>query len=494
MLYLETLTTMVFPMSLLDNQSNDMTALSDVDLKDVFLSQQEEFIKKRKQYKKDLEEFIRKKLKEYNELTVPEIERRAAESPTNPEDRFFRDLDMKEMVLGAAKTLVVVEVGFFMFTNRNLVFLEGSVDGLPYDRVLSTEEVYCALKRISLPGAVNVLGKLRCRYEEIERLQGLFSDNDKQGFIAALDSVSCDKSFLYFACSRLIQVNSSSHPVWDTDDDVVDLSERIYDYYIARIRNSSETDERKNRYYAFLERFKQVAIQFEKAQSEAAQNHNQELEKEIKETLCKAVGDMVAVSKDCIDSCLEDSFSFEERLLSGLVNSLDIQPFFEKYGVYVESVPSLSPNGDLRLYRFYCPKDLFNGAVDTNHDYIPGLKNNLKDVAVFEPLFNYILRLGGIRSDEEAGALLRVFTGYPVENANEKARWGTDYHILYYLVKHMFAAKGAYAKMMECIDITYPSEAERKKAEKAPSSYADRISGSDASSILETLSRLSKVF
>ena len=481
-------------MSRLDNQSIDKAALSDADKKDVFLSEQEEFIKKRKQYKKGLEEFIQKKLKEYNELTVPEIERRAAESPTNPEDRFFRDLDMKEMVLGAAKTLVVVEVGFFMFTNRNLVFLEGSVDGLPYDRVLSSEEVYCALKRISLPGAVNVLGKLRCRYEEIERLQGLFSDNDKQGFIAALDSVSCDKSFLFFACSKLIQVNSSFFPVWDTDDDLVDHVERIYDYYIARIRNSSETDKRKERFYTFLEGVQQVAIQFEKAQSEAAQNRDQELEKEIKETLCKVMGDLVAVSKDCIDCCLEDSFSFEERLLSGLVNSLDIQPFFEKYGVYVESVPSLSPNGDLRLYRFYCPKNLFDGTVDTNHDYIPGLKNNLKDVAVFEPLFNYILRLGGIRSDEEAGALLRVFTGYPIENASDKAKWEADYHILLYLVKYMFTPKKSYVKMSECIDIYYPSGDERQRAEKSPSSYAERISGDDAPSIIETLHRLSDVF
>ena len=164
----------------------------------------------------------------------------------------------------------------------------------------------------------------------------------------------------------------------------------------------------------------------------------------------------------------------------------------EVHGVNTDSIPTISQV--LKEYHYTLPLDLFEGKVDTVHTFIPGLKTALKDKEVFERLFNYILRLGGISSVEEAGALLRVFTGYPVEKASDKAKWGTDYHILYYLVKHMFAAKGTYAKMMECIDITYPSEAERKKAEKAPSSYADRISGADASSILETLSRLSQVF
>ena len=87
-----------------------------------------------------------------------------------------------------------------------------------------------------------------------------------------------------------------------------------------------------------------------------------------------------------------------------------------------------------------------------------------------------------------------MFTGYPVENANDRAKWEADYHILYYLVKYMFTPKTSYVKMRECIDITYPSDDERQKAEKSPSSYAERISGSKGPSIIETLHRLSSVF
>ena len=193
------------------------------------------------------------------------------------------------------------------------------------------------------------------------------------------------------------------------------------------------------------------------------------------------------------------------RFLASLPHSQEWMGYstFEKYYVlnvlsYPEAQESLksidSAVSSKNAFRYSLPLDLFEGKVDTVHAFIPGLKNALKDNNVFEPLFNYILRLGGITSDAEAGTLLRVFTGYPVENANDRAKWETDYHILYYLVKHMFAAKGSYAKMKECIEITYPSDAERKTAERSPSSYADRVSGADASSILETLSRLSKVF
>lgn len=162
------------------------------------------------------------------------------------------------------------------------------------------------------------------------------------------------------------------------------------------------------------------------------------------------------------------------------------------HGVNADNNPPISQG--LKEYHYTLPLDLFEGKVDTVHAFIPGLKNDLKDNDVFEPLFNYILRLGGITSDAEAGALLRVFTGYPVENANDRAKWETDYHILLYLVKYVFTPKKSYVKMSECIDIYYPSDDERQKAESKPSSYAERIGGDDAPSIIETLYRLSDVF
>ena len=164
----------------------------------------------------------------------------------------------------------------------------------------------------------------------------------------------------------------------------------------------------------------------------------------------------------------------------------------EVHGVNTDNTSTTSQV--LKDYHYSLPLNLFEGKVDTEHTFIPGLKTALKDNEVFGCLFNYILRLGGICTDKEAGALLRVFTGYPVENANDKAKWETDYHILYYLVKYMFTPKKSYVKMSECIDIYYPSDDERQKAEKSPSSYAERISGDDAPSIIETLHRLSDVF
>ena len=162
--------------------------------------------------------------------------------------------------------------------------------------------------------------------------------------------------------------------------------------------------------------------------------------------------------------------------------------------ILAEDNPSESAYADLAGFHFALPEDLFSGKVDIRHDFIPGLKNVLKTIDVFSPLFNYILNLGGINSNKEAGALLRTFTGYPVEDADEKAKWGTDYHILYYLIKYMFTPKKSYVKMSKCIDIYYPSDDERLKAERSPSSYAERISGSDAPSVIETLYRLSGVF
>lgn len=207
-------------------------------------------------------------------------------------------------------------------------------------------------------------------------------------------------------------------------------------------------------------------------------------------------------------------FPFEKKYIIDLLDSQEAMPYLEelkkqeisddvsvthtaislKTSTRTGDNPSESTNEDFAGFHFPLPADLFSGKVDIRHDFIPGLKNALKTVEVFSPLFNYILNLGGINSDQEAGALLRTFTGYPVEDADDKAKWGTDYHILYYLVKYMFTPKKSYAKMSECIDIYYPSDDERLKAEKSPSSYAERISGSDAPSVIETLYRLSGVF
>ena len=180
-----------------------------------------------------------------------------------------------------------------------------------------------------------------------------------------------------------------------------------------------------------------------------------------------------------------DYFEFERNYV---LNALAIPEVQEP----LKSIEKAASCTNDSLYTL--PLDLFEGKVDTVHTFIPGLKTALKDMEVFERLFNYILRLGGINSVEEAGALLRVFTGYPVDNASDKAKWKTDYHILLYLVKNMFTPKKSYVKMSECIDIYYPSDDERQRAEKSPSSYAERISGDDAPSIIETLHRLSDVF
>ena len=286
------------------------------------------------------------------------------------------------------------------------------------------------------------------------------------------------------------------------DDDATEIIDKNYDYYLMQHYDSDSSDEDEKKYIEFVENFHKLGLFIERVKASAQDNpdadNSSELEKELKDLFTTVISSLIDVYDVILKFGRLDALSFENRFLDEFVRWLNIRPFIEKYGrktisvtpdVPGESVVSLSKD-----YHFVLPEDLFTGKVDTIHVFIPGLKNALKDNEVFEPLFNYILRIGGICSDEEAGALLRVFTGYPVENASDKAKWETDYHILYYLVKHMFAAKGAYAKMMECIDISYPSEAERKKAEKAPSSYADRISGADASSILETLSRLSKVF
>lgn len=155
---------------------------------------------------------------------------------------------------------------------------------------------------------------------------------------------------------------------------------------------------------------------------------------------------------------------------------------------------NVSQTVESKSFHYALQDGLFDGVVDTNNQYIPGLKRELRDHDLFERLFNFILQLGGITSSEEAGALLRSFTGYPVENASQRAKWETDYHILYYLVKYMFTPKKSYVSMSQCIDIYYPSDDEKRKAEKSPSSYAERISGDDAPYIIETLSRLSSVF
>lgn len=217
-----------------------------------------------------------------------------------------------------------------------------------------------------------------------------------------------------------------------------------------------------------------------------------------------------------ISSNWDNLFEFEHNYITNILEAKEAQPYLDvlrKQGhirteekvIALPSRPDISKNKGItisnapftnnqREYHYSLPEDLFDGKVDYMHEYIPGLKNCLKTLDVFGPIFNYILRIGKVTQDEEAGALLRVFTGYPVEKASTRAKWESDYHILFYIVKYMFTSKTLYVKMRECIDITYPSDEERQKAERSPSSYAERISGNDAPYIIETLSRLSSVF
>lgn len=391
-----------------------------------------------------------------------------------------------------------------MLQQREAIFIfDVAIDNMPFDRVLSSAEIYEVLKKLGSLGAISILGRLKCNdYGYIDRLQKLFQDNDKKGFIAMLDSVSCDKSFLYNVCNHLSESVLCIHDLLDDEDDITEIIDKNYDYYLMRHHDSDSDDEDKKKYMEFVENYHKLGLFIQEKKVLAQDNPNSsnrpELEKELKDLVLTVISSLVNLYDVILRFGKYEALSFESRYLDEFVNWLDLRPFIEKYGkttisvtpdVHEVNVVSLSKD-----YHFVLPYDLFGGKVDTVHAFIPGLKNALKDNGVFEPLFNYILRLGGITSDAEAGALLRVFTGYPVENANDRAKWETDYHILYYLVKHMFAAKGTYAKMKECIEITYPSDAERKTAERSPSSYADRVSGAEASSILETLSRLSKVF
>ena len=186
-------------------------------------------------------------------------------------------------------------------------------------------------------------------------------------------------------------------------------------------------------------------------------------------------------------------WSPEEREYLGRCYSGEEEPHIDTTGLDV--APSVISSNKNNVIQYTLPDDLFDGKkVDIVYGYIPGLRESLRSIDEFGPLFNFILRAGGISTNEEAGALLRVFTGYPVENASQKAKWEADYHILYYLVKYMFTPKKSYVSMSQCIDIYYPSDDEKRKAEKSPSSYAERISGDDAPYIIETLSRLSSVF
>lgn len=246
---------------------------------------------------------------------------------------------------------------------------------------------------------------------------------------------------------------------------------------------------------------KEKAIQIHSSRK----NHKVNLDASVIE-FCKTIKTQMAL----ILAELQDSskgeqwqqyYPFEQKFITDILNSegtILLMNELKEQNFYSMPFESLvNKEGGTTCFSiddYSIPEDLFGGKVDISHNFIPGLKNSLKPIEVFAPLFRFILSLGGICSNKEAGALLRVFTGYPVYDANEKAKWNADYHILYYLVKYMFTPKTSYVKMRECIDITYPSDDERQKAEKSPSSYAERISGSKGPSIIETLYRLSSVF
>ena len=481
------------------DQANGIAVLSGND----YLSPQEEFNAKRVLYKKDLEQYILERKREY-EAFVPEIKRMEEEEPIQiPQDSVLRELDMSEILTGMTKVLLVCSTSLYMLQQRAAIFIfDVAIDNMPFDRVLSSAEIYEVLKKLGPLGAISILGKLKCDFGDIGRLQKLFQENDKKGFVAMLDSVSCDKSFLYYVCDHLSESAPSIHDLYSDDDDVIEIIDKNYDYYLMQHYDSDSADEDEKKYIEFVENYHKLGLFIEKVKALAQDNPNApncpELEKELKDLFTTLISSLIDVYEVFLKFGKHEALSFEGRYLDEFVRWLNLRSFIEKYGKKTIDVAlgvpddnALSPSED---YHFVLPEDLFTGRVDTVHVYIPGLKNALKDNEVFESLFNYILRLGGIGSDEDAGALLRVFTGYPVENANDRAKWETDYHILLYLVKYMFTPKKSYVKMSECIDIYYPSDEERQRAEKSPSSYAERISGDDAPSIIETLHRLSDVF
>lgn len=464
-----------------------------------YLSSVEEFKLKRKQYKEDLKQFISNTLTEYYD-NIPDFDAMIKEFSVSELDERLRDLYEPSVLLpGLSKLIPILNVCKFICINRTLVFVKGEDirESIKYDKVLSAGEVYDALKRLTPIASTSVLGKLRCEYEQIESLQKSFAESDREQFVAVFNSTSCDKSLIYFICNSFpLEKPLTTKDVYSNEDYLENI-ETQYDYYVSWAANHKEDDwyPLLKSFYEALHRMREIA----EAVTNSSLPDNDDSVNSFVSEFKRLLGTLISCYKRYVSFALEDGFLFEKEMLSEMIGQLQIDDFlhkYERFELQVQTSIELSSKEVLSKEppSYKLPSDLFDGKVDTTNAYIPGLKNDLKSVEKFEQLFDFILNIGGITSEEEAGALLRAFTGYPIENANQKAKWESDYHILFYLVKYMFTPKERYVKMSQCIDIYYPSEDERRKAEKFPSSYAERIGGDDAPYIIETLNRIYSVF
>lgn len=346
------------------------------------------------------------------------------------------------------------------------------ISHLPFSgKRLSAEEIYSGLANSNSFVVKVLLNKLECPLSAKEGLLKKYEERASGGFADALKKLSCDISSLHDFANFLPYLLRRDYGLlqrpkeaseWLNDSEVIFTIP--HPLYVDR---------------------EPVLLDSPSLEPSDKRNHD----------LLLLVSNRVGAGISSFISVLMTRFGipYGERFFSYAQEYIDAIFEVPETGSVMEELMGVT-SIDLKAYHYPLPDGLFNGAVDTVHEYIPGLKNELKDKEKFALLFDYILRIGGICTDQEAGALLRAFTGYPVENAKEKAKWGTDYHIVYYLVKYMFTPKKSYVKMRECIDIYYPSDDERQRAEKSPSSYAERIGGDDAPSIIETLHRLSDVF
>ena len=336
---------------------------------------------------------------------------------------------------------------------------------------LSAEEIYTGLANSNSFVVRILLNKLECPLSAKEGLLKNFKENDSGGFANALKKLSCDISSLHDFANFLPYLLRRDYGLLQRPKEA---SEWLYDSEVAFTIPHP----------LFVDR-EPVLVELSSLKPSDIRKQDSLL------LVSNRVGAGISSFMSALMTRLgipygERFFSYAKEYIDAIFEVPDTASVIEE----LMGITSI----DLNAYHYPLPDGLFNGAVDTVHGFIPGLKNELKDIEKFSLLFDFILRLGGICTDQEAGALLRAFTGYPVENANEKAKWGTDYHIVYYLIKYMFTPKKSYVMMRECIDIYYPSDDDRRQAEKAPSSYAERISGDNSFYIKETLYRLSSVF
>lgn len=346
------------------------------------------------------------------------------------------------------------------------------ISQMPFSgRRLSAEEIYTGLANSNSFVVRVLLNKLECPLSAKEGLLKNFKDNDSGGFANALKKLSCDISSLHDFSNFLPYLLRRDYGLLQRPTEV---SEWLYDTEIAFTIPHP----------LFVDR---EPVLVELSSPTPSDIRKQDLLLLVSNRVGAGISSFMSALMTRLGiPYVERFFSYAKEYIDAIFEVPDTAPVIEE----LMGVTSI----DLNAYHYPLPDGLFNGAVDTVHGFIPGLKNELKDLEKFSLLFDFILRLGGICTDQEAGALLRAFTGFPVENANKKAKWGTDYHIVYYLVKYMFTPKKSYVMMRECIDIYYPSDDDRRQAEKAPSSYAERISGDNSFYIKETLYRLSSVF